>query len=155
MKIINLVEDTKGGDCLNEHGLSFYIETKKHKLLVDSGATDMFLHNADMLGIDLTQVDTFILSHGHYDHAGGLTAFAKINPNAKIYLKDSVGGEYYHLSPQSEKYIGIDNCRNFMLIEYICQYSKTRIPRGVDSMCQWTISGFVNARYAENVVVST
>ena len=49
MKIINLVEDTKGGDCLNEHGLSFYIETKKHKLLVDSGATDMFLHNADML----------------------------------------------------------------------------------------------------------
>ena len=45
MKIINLVEDTKGGDCLNEHGLSFYIETKKHKLLVDSGATDMFLHS--------------------------------------------------------------------------------------------------------------
>ncbi|MDY3908174.1 MAG: MBL fold metallo-hydrolase [Eubacterium sp.] len=108
MKIINLVEDTKGGDCLNEHGLSFYIETKKHKLLVDSGATDMFLHNADVLGVDLTQVDTFILSHGHYDHAGGLTAFAKINSNAKIYLKDSVGGDYYHLSSEREIYIGID-----------------------------------------------
>ena len=52
MKIINLVEDTKGGNCLNEHGLSFYIETKKHKLLVDSGATDMFLHNADVLEVD-------------------------------------------------------------------------------------------------------
>lgn len=108
MKIMNLVEDTKGGECLNEHGLSFYIETKKHKLLVDSGATDMFVHNADLLGVDLTQIDTFVLSHGHYDHAGGLTAFAKINPNAKIYLKDSVGGDYYHLLPERERYIGID-----------------------------------------------
>ena len=108
MKIINLVEDTKGGECLNEHGLSFYIETKKHKLLVDSGATDMFLHNADVLGVDLTQVDTVVLSHGHYDHAGGLAAFAKINPNANIYLKNSAGGDYYHLSSESERYIGID-----------------------------------------------
>ena len=108
MKTINLVEDTKGGNCLNEHGLSFYIETKKHKLLVDSGATDMFLGNAKMLGVDLTQADTFVLSHGHYDHAGGLSAFAKINPDAKIYLKESAGDDYYHLSSQGGKYIGID-----------------------------------------------
>ena len=108
MKIINLVEETKGNNCLNEHGLSFYIETEKHKLLADSGATDMFVHNARVLGVDLTQTDTFVLSHGHYDHAGGLCAFAKINPDAKIYLKDSVGEDYYHLSPQKEKYIGID-----------------------------------------------
>lgn len=108
MKIINLVEDTKSGDCLNEHGLSFYIETKKHKLLVDSGATDLFLHNADVLGVDLTQVDTFVLSHGHYDHAGGLTAFTKINPHAKVYMKESAGGDYYHLLPGNEKYIGMD-----------------------------------------------
>lgn len=108
MRIINLVEDTKGGNCLNEHGLSFYIETEKHKLLFDSGATDMFIHNADVLGVDLTQADTFILSHGHYDHAGGLTAFAGINPKAVIYLKDTADGDYYHISSQSERYIGID-----------------------------------------------
>lgn len=108
MIIINLVEDTNGGECLNEHGLSFYVETNHHKLLVDSGATDMFIHNAKVLGVDLTRVDTFVLSHGHYDHAGGMTAFAKINPDAKIYLKDSVGEDYYHLSPEKEKYIGID-----------------------------------------------
>lgn len=104
MKIVNLVEDTKCGNCLNEHGLSFYIETENHKLLVDSGATDMFLHNSDLLGVDLTQVDTFVLSHGHYDHSGGIIPFAKINSNAKIYMKDSVGGDYYHGS----RYIGID-----------------------------------------------
>lgn len=118
MKIINLVEDTKGGNCLNEHGLSFYIETKKHKLLVDSGATDMFLRNANLLGVDLSQVDTFILSHGHYDHAGGLISFARINPDAKIYLKDSAGGDYYHLLPDNEKYIGIDK-KIFDLLQII------------------------------------
>lgn len=117
MRIINLVEDTKGSSCLNEHGLSFYIETEKHKLLVDSGATDMFIHNAGVLGVDLTQVDKFILSHGHYDHAGGLSAFAEINPKAEIYLKDTVDGDYYHISAQSKKYIGID--KNIMKIPQV------------------------------------
>lgn len=108
MKIINLVEDTKGGSCPNEHGLSFYVETEKHRLLVDSGATDMFRHNADMLDVDLMRVDTCILSHGHYDHSGGLMSFAEVNPRAKIYLKDSADGEYYHIMPDNDKYIGID-----------------------------------------------
>lgn len=93
MKIINLVENTKKGECLNEHGLSFYVETKKHKLLIDTGASDMFIQNAECLGVDLTQIDTVILSHGHYDHSGGLLPFAKLNPSAKIYLKDTADGD--------------------------------------------------------------
>lgn len=108
MKIINLVEDTKSGACLNEHGLSFYVETEKHRLLVDSGASDLFLRNAQLLGVDVAAVDTAVLSHGHYDHAGGLLAFATVNGTAKIYLKDSAGGDFYHLMPDREKYIGID-----------------------------------------------
>lgn len=109
MKIINLVEDTAGDNCcLHEHGLSFYVETENHKLLVDSGATDMFLHNAQVLGVDLAQVDIVVLSHGHYDHAGGILPFAAINPNAEIYMKASAGEDYYHLSAQGERYIGID-----------------------------------------------
>ncbi len=109
IKIINLVEDTPGNPlCRPEHGLSFYIETEKHKLLMDAGATDLFLHNAKALGIDLGQVDTFVLSHGHYDHAGGVLAFAKMNPKARLYMKQSVGGDYYHLKEGGEKYIGIN-----------------------------------------------
>ena len=58
MKIINLVEDTAGENlCEYEHGLSFYIETKKHKLLFDSGATDMFIRNAELLNINLKLFD--------------------------------------------------------------------------------------------------
>ena len=83
MKIINLVEDTKGNSvCEYEHGLSFYVETKKHKILVDTGATDMFMRNAQVLNVDLEQIDVVVLSHGHYDHAGGIMSFSKLNKKA-------------------------------------------------------------------------
>lgn len=109
LRILNLVEDTAGArSCEHEHGLSFYIETKKHKLLMDCGATDMFLRNAQALGVDLTQVDTVILSHGHYDHGGGILPFAALNPAARIYLRTTAGEAYYHLTSSGEKYIGID-----------------------------------------------
>lgn len=109
MKIINLIEDTKGVEtCHYEHGLCFYIETQNHRLLLDTGATDAFLQNAKTLGIDLTKVDTVIISHGHYDHTGGILAFAKINPNAKIYIQKSATGAFYNYRNREEKYIGMD-----------------------------------------------
>lgn len=109
MKIINLIENTQGsGGCLAEHGLSFYIETKKHRLLSDTGASDAFLENAMRLGVDLRQVDTLVLSHGHYDHAGGIMEFAKINPRAAILMQREAAGPYYHKNDTIEKYIGID-----------------------------------------------
>ncbi len=109
MKIINLVEDTYGDNgCEYEHGLSFYIETEKHKILADCGATDMFTRNAKRLGIDLEEVDTVILSHGHYDHSGGILPFSSANPYAKIYMNELAGGEYYSIKEEGLKYIGID-----------------------------------------------
>lgn len=109
MKLINLIENKPVDNGLQyEHGLSFYVETQHHRLLIDTGASDAFLYNADMLGVDLCQVDTLILSHGHYDHTGGALAFAQRNPQAQIYLQTTAGGEYYHNDEQSERYIGID-----------------------------------------------
>ena len=109
MRIVNLIENTPGAEgCLYEHGLSFYIETKNHKLLVDTGASDAFIHNAKVLGVDLTKVDTVILSHGHYDHSGGILSFVAMNPTAKIYMQQNAAGEYYHKDETVEKYIGID-----------------------------------------------
>lgn len=110
MKIINLIENTEGSKgCLFEHGLSFYVETSKHKLLVDAGATDAFMENAEKLGVDLSQVDMMILSHGHYDHSGGILGFAKKNPNARILMQRLAGEEYYHKNDALTKYIGIDS----------------------------------------------
>ncbi|MCD8354968.1 MAG: MBL fold metallo-hydrolase [Clostridia bacterium] len=109
MRIVNLIENTEGKCCPRfEHGLSFYIETASHRLLVDTGASDAFLENAAALGIDLTKVDLLILSHGHYDHSGGILAFAAINPNAKIFMHRAAGREYYHKDAKEERYIGID-----------------------------------------------
>ena len=96
MKILNLIENTEGvPGCLFEHGLCFYVETEKHRLLMDLGPSASVLENAVRLGVDLKTVDTVILSHGHDDHVGWILPFAKLNPNAKIYLQESAFGEYY------------------------------------------------------------
>ena len=108
MRIINLVENTEGASgCGSEHGLSFYIETEHHKLLADTGASDLLLKNAEKLGIDLTKVDTVILSHGHDDHGGGILPFSEINPAAKIYIPAAAFGAYYSLRDGAPRYIGL------------------------------------------------
>lgn len=111
MRIINLVENESGSSgCEAAHGLSFYIETEKHKLLFDAGPSDVLLCNAEKLGVSLASVDTLILSHGHYDHSGGILPFAELNPSAKIYMQHNAGREYYSFGGEEEgfRYIGID-----------------------------------------------
>lgn len=109
MRIVTLVENTPGAEgCLFEHGLSIYMETGKHRMLVDTGATAAFWQNAEHLGIDLKKVDTVILSHGHYDHAGGILAFAEGNPTARIYMQRAAVRDYYSIHEGVEKYIGMD-----------------------------------------------
>ena len=105
MKIVTLVENSCGTEnCIAEHGLSIYIETENHKLLLDTGQTDAIVKNAEVLGIDLTAVDTVILSHGHYDHSGGILPFSKLNHSAQIIMQSSAAEPHYN----GERYIGID-----------------------------------------------
>ena len=113
MKLINLIENTEGREgCAYAHGLSFYAETKKHKLLLDLGPSEETLKNAEALSIDLSAVDTVILSHGHYDHSGGIIPFTKVNDKAYIYMQESATEEYYADDgedvPDRFRYIGID-----------------------------------------------
>lgn len=114
MRIINLIENTEGtSGCTAAHGLSFYVETPKHRLLLDLGPSDETLRNAERLGIDLTKVDTVVLSHGHYDHSGGILSFLEINRNAKVYMQRSATKAYYaddgaDAPGGGYRYIGID-----------------------------------------------
>ena len=110
IRLVCLAENTSDNSELHaEHGLSVYVETKKHKILFDLGQSGLFRENAEKLGIDLKKVDTVIISHGHYDHGGGLAELIKINPNAKIYLKSNAFGEYYSNHGSVSKYIGLDS----------------------------------------------
>jgi 7,8-dihydropterin-6-yl-methyl-4-(beta-D-ribofuranosyl)aminobenzene 5'-phosphate synthase len=82
MKITTLVENsisTGLAPLMGEHGLSFFIETENRKILFDTGKGLTLLSNADALGINLKTIDTVVLSHGHYDHAGGLKYLIKRN----------------------------------------------------------------------------
>ena len=89
MKLTVLVENTPGRGAQGAHGLSLYIQTAKHNILFDAGPRgDLLLNNAAALGIDLSAVDIAILSHAHYDHAGGFMAFLEVNSHAKLYLRE-------------------------------------------------------------------
>jgi len=81
-----LVENTANqGGLLAEHGLAFWIERSNRRILFDTGQGIALAHNADKLGIDLSAVDTVVLSHGHYDHTGGLAAALPHFSRATIY----------------------------------------------------------------------
>ena len=107
MKVWTLMENTTTRDDLAcEHGLSLYIEAAGLRILFDAGQSAAFADNAEKMGIDLSQVDLCILSHGHYDHGGGLTRFLEINDHAPIYVSRHAFGDFFNADG---KYIGLDS----------------------------------------------
>ncbi len=73
MEITVLTDNRTNGKCIAEHGLSLFIQTDSNiKILFDTGASDLFLRNADILGVDISSADILVLSHGHWDHGNGL-----------------------------------------------------------------------------------
>jgi 7,8-dihydropterin-6-yl-methyl-4-(beta-D-ribofuranosyl)aminobenzene 5'-phosphate synthase len=92
MHLITLIEDSRGIEGLkSQHGLSFLIRTAQKTILFDTGQDATVLKNARMLGIDLSEVDFVVISHGHYDHAGGLDAFLNAFPRIPVYLHRGSG----------------------------------------------------------------
>ena len=102
MKITALVENTVSEEQAErlglgrEHGLSLYIEACGHRILFDMGQSGLFARNAAALGVDLAAVDLAVLSHGHYDHGGGLARFLELNGAAPVYLNEHAFEPHYH-----------------------------------------------------------
>ncbi len=104
MKLITLMENTALPGFAAEHGLSLYLEAAGKRILFDAGQSGAFADNARKLGVDLSAVDAAVLSHGHYDHGGGMARFRAENDHAPIYVSGHAFGTFYH---GPEKYIGL------------------------------------------------
>ncbi len=107
MKAVILV-DNNGTECLTgEWGLCVYIETKAADILLDTGASALFIENAEKLGKDLKKVDAAVLSHAHWDHANGIADFLNVNSRAKFYLRKPIAPNCYSYEDGEYGYIGI------------------------------------------------
>lgn len=136
MKIVTLIENTleDNSTLIKEHGLSIFIETEEGNILFDTGQSGNFILNAEKLNINLNKVDFIVLSHGHYDHAGGMKPLLEyIQTKPKLYVSQYffLNSQKYYLLDESKsnlKYIGIDFNESYILdknipINYINSYS--------------------------------
>jgi 7,8-dihydropterin-6-yl-methyl-4-(beta-D-ribofuranosyl)aminobenzene 5'-phosphate synthase len=110
IKITTLVDNAvaqSGKALLGEHGLSFYIEAGDRRILFDTGQNLALSNNARVLGIDLKTIDTVVLSHGHYDHSGGLQSILESNRHFTLYGHPDVFSPKVKKVKDGYKYIGI------------------------------------------------
>ncbi len=132
MKIYVLIENTTDSDLQCEHGLSLYIEYKGKKILLDAGSTEVFAENAKQMGVDLTAVDLAFLSHGHYDHSGGFSAFIRENKSVPVYAMESAMGRYASTSGGAMHEIGVLEAVKEALKERIVAVDKiTQVEEGI------------------------
>ena len=109
VKIVVLLENTTESSKLKcKHGLSLYAETERHKILFDIGPNDLFLQNAETLGVNIADIDIAVISHGHVDHCGGLKYFLEKNRKAKIYIRPQAVEKHYVKVLGIPFYAGID-----------------------------------------------
>ena len=104
-----------------EHGFSILIERGNTRILFDTGQSDVFWHNAGVMGKDLVSIDSIVLSHGHYDHTGGLSSLARFYGSSMVIShKDVFAPRYKKQADGALKYIG-------------CPYTRAHLEsRGLD-----------------------
>ena len=107
LSITVLVDNTSSGHFHSEHGLSLWIHHGNQQILFDTGQSYAVLQNAKTLNVDLANTDAIVLSHGHYDHTGGLSGVLSIASKAKIYLHPAATETKYSQKDSGGKSIGM------------------------------------------------
>jgi 7,8-dihydropterin-6-yl-methyl-4-(beta-D-ribofuranosyl)aminobenzene 5'-phosphate synthase len=113
MKVCVIVENSvrkpNGFNVKSEHGLCLHIECGGEKILFDTGQSDLFIKNAEKMGLDLSEVDYLFLSHGHIDHGGGLHHFFNVNSKAKVIMHRAATCKYFaKILGVIPYYVGLD-----------------------------------------------
>lgn len=104
-----IIDDTPSGNLQSEHGLALWINYRGKRILFDTGQSNLLLKNAEILDCDLSDADAIVLSHGHYDHTGGLSAVLDIAEKAKIYLHPAAIEPKFSKKVSGAKSIGMSD----------------------------------------------
>ena len=171
MKITVLADNRKFDDTLeSEHGLCIYLETENYKCLLDTGASDVFITNAEKLGIDLNEVDFVFISHGHADHIGGLPEFLTVNVKAKIVLSGNAINQSFFstrnglhpinidfdFSPYTERFVFVDS--EMVIRDEIRVFSATEnkypLPKANAALFKQRGNGLLSDDFNHELVIS-
>ncbi|MGB9825659.1 MAG: MBL fold metallo-hydrolase, partial [Desulfofundulus sp.] len=108
VKITVLIENTVGlpAGLAGEWGLALLVEKAGTKVLFDTGERGNILANAAALGINLQEVDALVMSHGHYDHSGGMRDFLRLRGRLPVYIHPDFFSLHYGSLPRPH-YIGV------------------------------------------------
>lgn len=103
-------------ECKSEHGFSTLIEYNGHTILFDTGKSDLFIQNAKVLGKDLSTVDTLVISHGHYDHGGGVRSLLDnySYQNLTLYTGKGFLDRKFVVEEGKERYLGVDFDQHYL-----------------------------------------
>jgi 7,8-dihydropterin-6-yl-methyl-4-(beta-D-ribofuranosyl)aminobenzene 5'-phosphate synthase len=133
MEVSVLIEDRSSDKELTaRHGIALAVEAGGTTVLFDAGPNTMFLDNAVRMGKDLKQVSFAVVSHGHYDHGGGLKGFCALNTHAPIYLhRKAVEDEHIALvpgKPQRDVGFTAEGCgERLVFVDELCSRTSTGV----------------------------
>jgi len=103
-----LVENSAPDELVQEHGVSFWIETPEGNILLDAGQGPAIQENSRRLDVDLGRAHALVLSHGHYDHGNGLGTVLPQTHNSVLYLHPGALFPRYSLSPpEKHRFVGL------------------------------------------------
>jgi len=138
---------TQRADLRTEHGFACWIEMGGHKLLFDTGAGQVLHANAAALGIDLAQTEAIALSHGHYDHTGGLPEAWKTPDATPLYLHDGALAARYRVNVTGAKEIGMPRVVRELIGQHMPALRYTNAPTEI--LPGVWLTGYVPRRHPE------
>lgn len=152
IKIVTLIENSLGEHkgLISEHGLSFYVEKDGRRILFDTGQSGAFLKNAFQLGLDPTMVSHVVVSHGHYDHSGGVRSLAELTTDFTLVVGTGFFDAKYGENEKSLEFLGNNFDETFLAENGIsCQIVSEDIAELVPGI--WVVTNFPRIHEDEGI----